>query len=59
MSSPSRVKNGGVPRWRGALGYPTSDEIQDGKFRRSNFQHGFIRWSEATGAVVTRSHNID
>jgi uncharacterized protein with LGFP repeats len=40
---------------RGALGYPTSDEFQDGQFRRSNFQHGFIRWSEATGAKTTIS----
>jgi uncharacterized protein with LGFP repeats len=44
---------------RGALGYPTSDEFQDGKFRRSNFQHGIIRWSEATGAVATKSVRID
>jgi len=43
-------------RWeRGALGYPTSDEFQEGRFRRSNFQHGFIRWSEATGAVASVS----
>ena len=44
---------------RGFLGYPTSDEIQDGQYRRSNFQHGYIRWSEATGPVVSRTHNID
>jgi uncharacterized protein with LGFP repeats len=39
---------------RGALGYPTSDEFQDGQYRRSNFQGGYIRWSQATGAVVSR-----
>jgi uncharacterized protein with LGFP repeats len=44
---------------RGVLGYPTSDEFQDGQYRRSNFQRGFIRWSEATGAVVSRSTNFD
>jgi uncharacterized protein with LGFP repeats len=48
-------------RWeRGVLGYPTSDEFQDGGYWRNNFQHGFIRWSERTGAVVTRrGTNID
>jgi len=40
---------------RGPLGYPISDEFQDGAYRRSNFQHGFIRWSAETGAVVSRS----
>jgi uncharacterized protein with LGFP repeats len=44
---------------RGPLGYPTSDEFQDGAYRRSNFQHGFIRWSAETGAKVSRSSNID
>ena len=40
-------------RWeRGSLGYPTSDEFQDGAYRRSNFQHGHIRWSPQTGAVA-------
>jgi uncharacterized protein with LGFP repeats len=47
-------------RWeRGPLGYPISDEFQAGAFRRSNFQHGFIRWSAKTGALVSRSGNID
>jgi len=48
-------------RWEpGPLGYPISDEFQDGAFRRSNFQRGFIRWSAETGAVASRSgHNID
>ncbi|HXT22279.1 MAG TPA: hypothetical protein VN811_02210 [Thermoanaerobaculia bacterium] len=35
---------------RGALRYPTSDEFQDGIYRRSNFQGGYIRWTEAGGA---------
>ena len=41
---------------KGPLGYPTSDEFQDGAFRRSNFQHGYIRWSPSTGAVITVQH---
>jgi len=40
---------------RGWLGYPVSDEFQDGRFRRSNFQRGFIRWSAETGAAALRS----
>lgn len=45
---------------RGPLGYPISDEFQNGVYRRSNFQHGFIRWTAEAGAVVTRSGgNID
>lgn len=27
---------------RSALRYPVSDEFQDGIYRRSNFQHGYI-----------------
>jgi uncharacterized protein with LGFP repeats len=44
---------------RSALGYPTSDERQDGVYRRSNFQRGYIRWSAEKGAVVTKSTPID
>ena len=44
---------------RGKLGYPTSDEFQDGAYRRSNFQHGFIRWSAETGAEASQSVKID
>jgi uncharacterized protein with LGFP repeats len=40
---------------RGALRYPTSDEFQDGSYRRSNFQHGFIRWSPQRGAEASVS----
>jgi uncharacterized protein with LGFP repeats len=40
---------------RGALRYPISDEFQDGAFRRSNFQHGFIRWTAAHGAEASIS----
>lgn len=40
---------------RGALGYPTTDEFQDGDRRRSNFAGGFITWSNATGAVASVS----
>ncbi len=38
---------------KGPLGYPISDEFQDGNYRRSNFQRGFIRWSAVEGALVT------
>lgn len=34
---------------RGPLGYPTSDEFQDGRFRRVNFERGAIRWSAEAG----------
>jgi|SRR5215468_2131737 len=40
---------------RGAFGYPTSDEFQDGGYRRSNFQGGFIRWSPNEGAQASVS----
>lgn len=36
----------------GQLGYPISDEYVDGDGRRSDFQHGFIHWSAATGATT-------
>ena len=40
---------------RSFLGYPTTDEIEDsdGQRRVSNFQHGSITWSAATGAIVS------
>jgi uncharacterized protein with LGFP repeats len=44
---------------RSPLGYPTSGEFSEGRFRRSNFERGYIRWSAATGAQVTRSVPID
>lgn len=37
---------------KSGLGYPTTDEYQDGGYRRSNFEHGYIRWSAAAGAEV-------
>ena len=37
---------------RGSLGYPTTDEMQDGAFRRSDFEHGFILWTAAGGPEV-------
>lgn len=43
------AKNG----WeRSPVGYPTSDEFQDGAFRRSNFERGYIRWSQRTGIQI-------
>lgn len=42
---------------RSPLGYPTSDEIQDGAFRRVNFERGYIRWSSRGGAEVFTTSN--
>jgi uncharacterized protein with LGFP repeats len=39
---------------RGPLGYPTSDEHQDGKYRRVNFERGYIRWAPDTGIELGR-----
>ncbi|MDF0650752.1 MAG: hypothetical protein P0121_04685 [Nitrospira sp.] len=41
---------------RSFLGYPTSDELstEDGTGRYSEFQHGSIYWSPATGALVCK-----
>lgn len=39
---------------RGPLGYPTSDEYQDGKYRRVNFERGYIRWAPDTGIETGR-----
>jgi hypothetical protein len=41
---------------RSFLGYPTSDELstEDGTGRYSEFQHGSIYWSPATGALACR-----
>jgi len=39
---------------RGPLGYPTSDEHQDGKYRRVNFERGYIRWAPDTGIEIGR-----
>jgi uncharacterized protein with LGFP repeats len=36
----------------GFLGYPTSDEFDIPGGRRTNFEHGYIEWSAATGARV-------
>ncbi|MEZ0493409.1 excalibur calcium-binding domain-containing protein [Kineococcus sp. TBRC 1896] len=39
----------------GPLGYPVSDEHDVPGGRRVDFQHGFIEWSAATGALVNRT----
>jgi Ca2+-binding RTX toxin-like protein len=39
---------------RSFLGYPTSDELQDGGERLSRFQNGEIAWSGATGAYLRK-----
>ncbi len=36
----------------GPLGYPTSDEFQDGKYRRVDFERGAIRWAPDTGIEI-------
>lgn len=38
----------------GSLGYPTSDEHGIPGGRRVDFQHGYVEWSPATGALVNR-----
>jgi uncharacterized protein with LGFP repeats len=44
---------------RGALGYPTSDELKDGDLRRANFQGGFILWSAKGGAAVYTPQRVE
>jgi hypothetical protein len=41
--------------WERSIGYPTSDEFQWGKYRRSNFEQGYIYWSANKGARLERS----
>lgn len=40
---------------RGELGYPTSDEFQWGKYRRSDFERGHILWAPDTGIQIVKS----
>ena len=40
-------------------GYPTTDEYVDGNHRRTDFQHGYIRWSKQTGARLYGCVTID
>lgn len=40
---------------RGELGYPTSDEFQDGQFRRVDFERGYILWSKNAGIQIRKS----
>lgn len=43
---------------RGKLGYPTSEESQDGDGRKSFFEYGYIRWTnDQAGAQVTTYDN--
>ncbi len=41
----------------GPLGWPTTDEYQDGPYRRSDFDLGYIRWTVKEGAreTITRT----
>jgi len=39
---------GGVRR----CGYPKTDEYTDGRHRRTDFEHGYIRWSKQTGVKL-------
>ncbi len=41
---------------RSPLGYPTTDEYSTTGGRRSDFQHGTITWTAATGATSTTYH---
>ncbi|TKG69918.1 PQQ-dependent sugar dehydrogenase [Prauserella endophytica] len=41
---------------RSYLGYPTSGEFAVTGGRRNNFQHGYIQWTAATGAVIDRRY---
>lgn len=36
--------------WERSIGFPTSDEFQWGKYRRSNFERGYIKWASDEGA---------
>jgi uncharacterized protein with LGFP repeats len=33
-------------------GYPKTDEYADGRHRRTDFEHGYIRWSKQTGVKL-------
>ena len=54
-----RDKWASLGRERSFLGYPITDEFRDGIYRRSNFQHGYIRWSPQRGAEVPGSQEGD
>lgn len=41
--------------WERSIGFPTSDEFQWGKYRRSNFERGYIKWSSDEGARVVNA----
>lgn len=40
---------------RSILGYPIGDEVQEGPYRRSAFEGGFIRWTANSGAQPIRT----
>ncbi|WP_218951920.1 AbfB domain-containing protein [Amycolatopsis anabasis] len=44
-----RAKWASLGAERSDLGYPTSDEFDSLRGRRSNFQHGWIEWDRSTG----------
>ncbi len=46
---------GGVSK----CGYPTTDEYTDGRYRRTDFHHGYIRWSKQTGARLYGCATLD
>ena len=41
--------------WERSIGFPTSDEFQWGKYRRSNFERGYIKWSSDEGAHLVHA----
>ena len=43
----------------GRCGYPKTDEYADGRYRRTDFEKGYIRWTKQTGARVFCGTVID
>src|SRR5215475_6711498 len=41
--------------WERSIGFPTGDEFQWGKYRRMNFERGYIKWSPDEGARVVHA----
>jgi LGFP repeat len=41
--------------WERSIGFPTSDEFQWGKYRRSNFERGYITWAGDEGTRLVHS----
>lgn len=46
------VRGAILQAWTPELGYPVTEEYQDGAARRSDFEFGSIRWDPGSGATV-------